>query len=428
MTELLYAKNVPVLGSFDVVVAGGGPAGICAAVASARQGAATALVESDGVLGGNLTAGHVAPIMGTVSDGTLSDEVLRMLRVRTNDVAHDIEHAKKEFINWITDAGVSVFLQTKVVDALMDGNVIKGVVVGTHEGIGVILANVVIDATGNGTVSCLAGADFDKGRDSDGLMQPVSLMFTIAGVNESKAITCYCEEDEATIPGGKFTDVCKLACNEGKLPENVSIVRLYRTVRGGERIVNAAQQNYIDGTVIQDIAKAELSLRNQIAEILEFLRETVPGYEECYIRDSSDTLGIRETRRIKGEYTLSDHDLIEGRRFDDVMVHKANFVIDIHNPSGGGQAEGYAAKAKPYDIPYRCFVPLKVDNLLTAGRCISGTHRAHASYRVMNICMAMGQAVGIAAVISAKERVYPRELDYKTIQRVLIDLGVDLFS
>ena len=171
-----------------------------------------------------------------------------------------------------------------------------------------------------------------------------------------------------------------------------------------------------------------MELRRQIDQITDFLRKYVPGYENCRIRSTASTLGVRESRRIIGEYILNEDDLRVGRRFKDVVVHNANFVIDIHNPTGGGQAYGLAEVVKPYDIPYRCLIPKKIDNLILNGRCISGTHHAHASYRVMTICMALGEAAGIAAALSVQNDVCPRNLDVKEIQKVLLERGAVLFD
>jgi hypothetical protein len=427
MNEIALERTIPIFKDYDVVVVGGGPSGICAAVCSARCGTATALLERYGALGGNLTVGHVGPPMGSVSDGTIQEEVNKMIKGNPpKKRVQDFEHAKTVLSNWVVNEGVDLILQSPVVDVVMENNVIKGVVIGTTSGMNAVMGQVVVDATGDGTVSYLAGANYEKGRKSDGLMQPVSLMFTVSGVDETKAITCVGLRHNPTIPVGRYLDICEKARQNGILPENVSIVRLYRSARKGERIVNATQENGIDATKISDVTKAEMNLRNQINKILEFLREQIPGFENVYVKDSASTLGVRETRRILGEYILKDADLENGIKFDDVVVHDANFPIDIHNPSGPGQAEGLAARVMPYDIPYRCLVPLNVENLLTAGRCISGTHRAHASYRTINICMAIGQAAGIAAALSAKEGIYPRSLDHRRIQKVLINSGVKL--
>ena len=165
--------------------------------------------------------------------------------------------------------------------------------------------------------------------------------------------------------------------------------------------------------------------------VLNFLKNNVWGFENCRIKDSADTVGIRETRRVMGEYLLTAEDLLCARHFESAVVHKALFCIDIHNPSGAGQSESDTIPVqvkKPYDIPYEVLVPLKVDNLLTCGRCISGTHRAHASYRVMNIAAATGQAAGVAAALCIDDNITPRKIDVKKIQNQLVKSGVKLFD
>ncbi|MBN1686667.1 MAG: FAD-dependent oxidoreductase [Spirochaetales bacterium] len=424
-------KKTPVIASYDVVVAGAGPSGMCAAVAASRCGSSVALVERYGIVGGNLTIGNVGPVMGKVSNGTMGEEVTGLLKAEFNQQAPDIERAKIVLVDWLQDEGVEVYLQSPVVEAVTEGKSIKGVVVGTHDGLASILAKVVVDATGDGTVSYLAGAACMKGRDSDGLMQPASIMFTLGGVDEKIAIISRGETkdvNKAMVPAGSFVDVCKEANEKGLLPKNVDIVRLYYTTRPGERLVNATQANNIDGTSVGDLWKGEVDLRNQMELVVQFLKQNVPGYENCYVQTSSNTLGVRESRRITGTYILNDEDLQQGARFNDVIVHNVNFLVDIHNPGGAGQAEGKAAAVRSYDIPYRCIIPETVDNLITTGRCISGTHRAHASYRVMNICMALGQASGIAAALSAKKGVLPRNLKHELVQKELTDSGVVLFE
>lgn len=209
------------------------------------------------------------------------------------------------------------------------------------------------------------------------------------------------------------------------MPENVSIVRLHRTFYPGERNVNATQMNDIDPFDFEALYRAEAELRRQIEVVVEFLKNYVPGYENCAVKTTADTLGVRETRRITGEYTLDDTDVEQGIKHPDAVVHNAWFLIDIHNPCGGGQAEGHSKPAKPYDIPYGALVPKTVDNLLTAGRCISGTHRAHASYRVMAICMATGEAAGVAAALSIKNNLVPRALNPQEIRSALRNSGVN---
>ena len=433
MKEWKYEKSVPVIGSYDVVVAGAGPAGICAAVAAARSGVNVALVERYGVLGGNLTAGYVGPILGMVGKGTMRDEVMDLLGVPDNDmigetgVAHDMEKAKRVLAEFVARENIDVFLQTPIVDGILEDMSLKGLMVMTKEGMRIIEGKVTVDATGDGDVAHFAGAPVEKGRE-DGLMQPVTLEFTLEGVDESRAITCIGDVDDVKLNGERFLDYCARCAKQGLLPKNLAAVRLHPTVRPGQRQVNTTQYNGADATRVQDLFAAEVELRRQIEILVKFFRENLPGYEKCWCMASGDTLGVRETRRVQGEYVITAKELAAGKRFWDVVVHKAEFIVDIHNPAGAGQAEDKIQYVVPYDLPYRCFVPLKVENLLTAGRCISGTHRAHASYRVMSICMAMGEAAGTAAALCIKEGCTPRSLEVKKLQDVLTEKGVDLFS
>lgn len=433
MNTIAYTKQIPLQKSYDVIVCGAGPAGVCAAVAAARQGAKAALLERYGIPGGNLTAGHVGPILGSVSAGTMRDELTALLGVRDNDmdgttgVAHDMEKARIALTEFINHENIDVYLQTMVCDALKEGDTVTGVLISTKEGLKALGAKVVIDATGDGDVAAFAGCEFEKGRD-DGLMQPVTLEFTLDNVDEEKAILCIGDIDNVQFQGQRFLDWTQEQAAEGKLPKNAAAVRLHPTVYKGSRQVNTTQANGVDSTKVETLYAAELELRRQIATLQNFFRENLPGYENCKIVGSACTTGIRESRRIMGEYCITGEECASGKRFDDVIVHKADFLVDIHNPTGSGQAEKKIQYCIPYDLPYRCFVPKKIDGLMTAGRCISGTHRAHASYRVMSICMAMGEAVGVAAAMCAAQGIQPRNLNVRALQNRLTDLGIDLFS
>ena len=424
--------------SADVVVAGGGPAGVCAAVSAARMGAKTILMERFGCLGGNLTLGHVSPILGKVCVGTMADEVKRLLNVghensrkvmtRNGPEEHiDHEEAKGMLAKLCADAGVMVLLCCPVVDAEMDGRRVTGLVVDTPKGLRSISAAVVVDATGDGRVAASAGAETKIGRDSDGATQPSSLEFVVDGVDESCGITAWGGTDPVKLPSGEeYRALCKRMNAAGELPKNVTIVRLHRTFYPGERSVNATQVNGVDALDPVAIGKADAELRRQIDMCVAFLRKHVPGYANCRVKSTADTLGVRETRRVMGDAIVVDDDLLEGRKYEDAVVHDAWFLIDIHNPKGGGQAEGHSHPAKPYDIRYGAFLPKGVEGLLTAGRCISGTHRAHASYRVMTPCMAMGEAVGVAAALAAKGGVTPRQIAASDVRAELVRRGVRL--
>ena len=425
---------------FDVIVVGGGPSGIAAAVAAARMGARTALLERSGLLGGMLTTGQVQPILGSVAPGSFYDEVVALLAKGHEDVPltatrngreiHvDVEEAKERLLRLTHDSGVEIFLHTPVVEVLKDDQRVIGVVAGTAMGLQGMYADTVVDATGDGFAAMRAGAKYHIGREQDGRCQPVTIEFLVDHLDETRAISCFGGSDPVTLPDGKkYSQLCRECCERGELPENVSIVRLHKTFYPGERNVNATQANGLDIFNPQDAVTAELTLRAQMDKIVAFLRKYVPGYENCRIKSSAATLGVRETRRIEGLRQVTDTDVETGTRCADAVVHKAWFLIDIHNPAGGGQAEGHSQPAIPYDIPYGALVPANVDGMLTAGRCISGTHRAHASYRVMAICLATGQAAGTAAALCAKHKQLPRELDYRMVQDALERAGCTLFD
>ena len=428
-----YTKQLKVQGAYDVVVAGSGPAGICAAVAAAREGAKVALVERYGVVGGNLTTGYVGPILGMVGKGTMRDELVELLGVPENDMigetgrAHDFEMAKIRLMQFVNHPNIDVYLQTTVTDVIKEGDTLKGIIATSGEGQFALLGKVTIDATGDGLVSYLAGATTEKGRE-DGLMQPVTLEFTIDGVDESKGVICIGDVDDVRLGDERFLDYCKRLSLEGEIPERIAAVRLHPTTHSGQRQVNTTQVNGIDMTRVDHIFKADLELREQILTLLDFFHKHIPGYENCRIISSGTTTGVRETRRVIGDYIITAEEMAAGCRFDDVIVHRAEFIVDIHNPEGSGQAEEHIQYCDPYDLPYRCFTPKGIENLYTAGRCISGTHRAHASYRVMSICMAMGEAVGVAAAMCAENGCTPRNLNVKELQNRLTNKGIELYG
>lgn len=426
-------QRLDIRADYDVIVAGAGPAGICAAVAAAREGARVALVERYGVVGGNLTAGYVGPILGMVGRGTMRDEIVRLLGVPDNDMigltgkAHDFEEAKRTLAEFVAQENIDVYLQSAVYDVIKENDAVQGLILATNQGPFALTARITVDATGDAVVSYLAGAEIEKGRD-DGLMQPVTLEFTVDGVDESRGVICIGDVDEVELNGERFLDFCRRCADAGKLPQTLAAVRLHPTTHAGQRQVNTTQVNGVDSTRVDHLFRAEVELRRQMKLLVDFFRAELPGYEQCRCIASGTTVGVRESRRVMGDYVITAEELAEGKRFDDAVVHRAEFIVDIHNPAGAGQAEERIQYCKPYDLPYRCFVPRGIENLYTAGRCISGTHRAHASYRVMSICMAMGEAVGIAAALCARKGCSPRKLDVGELQRTMTGKGIELFD
>ncbi len=400
----------------DVLVCGGGPSGMAAATMAARQGRNVILVERYGRLGGMAVHAVVNPLMGRVKSPFV-DEVLKRLGGKTVQLEkHDLVYA-----DLVHEAGGKILLHSWAADVEMKSNRVAGVTFVTKQGPVKINAAITVDATGDGDIAWLSGAEYEKGRPEDGLMQPMSVMFHIGGVDSDQVIYCGGERQakKVRVPEGIWEDVVLQAQKAGELPPEIGVVRIYRSRRENQVGINATQINHVDGTNIEDLTKAELEGRRQAFQVLEFLRRHAPGFQNAYISIMPAVVGVRETRRFIGTEYLVRKDLIEGRKRDDAVVHDAQFVIDIHNPDGAGQAEGLAAHVKPYDIPFGCLVPRSVDGLLTAGRCISGSHDAHASYRVQCIAMATGAAAGAAAAEAIRTNFQPRELDVKRIQKIL---------
>jgi hypothetical protein len=311
----------------------------------------------------------------------------------------------------------------------MTGSRVTGVRAFSKQGPVTLNAKLVIDATGDADIAAAAGVPCDIGRDGDGLVQPMTIQFCIEGVADGAR---HCGSEEAAraakLDGGEtWESVTTRAQQNGELPPAVGVIRTYKMGRKGKACVNATQVNGLYGTKVEDLTQAELDGRRQAVRVVEFMRKYLPGYENCYISHMPAVIGVRETRRIRGLAQLTRDDLVAGRAWPDALVRGARFGIDIHNPAGSGQAEnqhdksvqGGAARVKPYDIPARCTIPQNVDGLLVAGRCISGTHEAHASYRVQNICMAIGAGVGALGATALADNTPPASTDIAKVQKSL---------
>lgn len=407
----------------EILVCGGGPAGVAAATAAARLGRKVMILERHGRLGGMGVNARVFPLLGGADSA-----FLREVHQKTGGIHFDLERLDMHYADFLENAGAKILLHSWVTEPLMQGSRITGVKAISKQGTMTIRADLVIDATGDGDVAVAAGAPFEMGRDGDGLVQPMSIMFSIGGIADG-AQFCGSEEAARVCKAGDETweDVTTRAQKNGELPETVGVVRTYRMQRKGEAIVNATQINRLFGTSVEDLTRAELECRRQAYQVVDFMKKHLPGYENVYVLNMPAVIGVRETRRIIGLDYLDREDLISGRQWENNVVRKAHFVIDIHNPDGSGQAEnqktgqvqGSAARVKPFDIPLTCMIPKKVDGLLVAGRCISGSHAAHACYRVQNICLAMGEGVGTAAAIALLDKVAPVDVDIKKVQNLV---------
>ena len=416
------AKKIPLCESFDLIVVGSGPSGIAAAVAAGRRGTKTLLIEAQGTVGGIATSGMMSAF-GGLCDSALFREILdrmdRENRFPTEEKnGIDPEVLKSICFDMLDEAGVTVLLYTFACDVIRDGNTVKGVIVENKSGRSAYTAKVVIDCTGDGDVAARAGVPFCLGRETDHKMQPATLMFKVAGVDMARAV----------LPGGfetlVYTEKGELqALAKEKLPHPAGHVLLYRSPIPGIITCNMTNATDIDGTSAEDLTRAEKVCRSQIGPIVAFLREYAPGYENCYPIGSASLIGIRETRHFEGACTVTEKDILEARQFDDAVVFDAYFNFDVHNLTGAsldetGCQEKFPQK-KGYTIPYGCMLPKEIDGLLLSGRNISGTHMAHSNYRVMPICIGIGEACGTAASLAIAGNIQLRQVPVTEIRKAL---------
>ena len=416
-----FLREIKTIDSYDVIVVGSGPAGISAAVTAGRNGVRTLLIESQGRVGGIATAGFMSHWTGTVGN-KIYWEILKRHNAKCGkderSIWIDPELLTVTFMEMLEEAKVDCLLYTFVCDVFMDGNVLKGVVCANKDGLTAYEAKVVIDASGDGDVAYKCGAEYVKGRESDGKMQPATLMFKVGGVDMKRAVLPGSFEALVYTEKGELQSLA-----EKLLPPPAGHVLLMESPIEGVVTCNMTNATDIDGTKAKDLTRAEFTCRKQLQPIIDFLREYAPGYENCYLLGSASLIGIRETRHFKGLYTLTEQDILEAKKFDDFVVYGAHFNFDVHNITGAGLDEtGCQEKfgqKDSYTIPYGCLIPEKIDGLILSGRNISGTHMAHSNYRAMPICAGTGEAAGIAAALSVKQNKTPREICAKDIRKLL---------
>ncbi len=428
------SREIRIENEVDVLVVGAGPAGIGAALSAARNGAKTMLVEQFNCVGGMATSGMMSHFTGG-TESPLFDEIMaRMMEDKscrfsegqyTNKYTIYHEALKYAMLQLLDESGVILKLYTFACDAIMDGDTLRGVILESKSGRTAVMAKVVIDASGDGDIAARSGAAFTLGRPEDHKCQPVTLMFRIGGVDYSNAIFPGSFESKVDVPKGEIQDLGKR-----NLPHPAGHVLLYPAWIPGEVCVNMTNVTEIDGTDADDLTKAERICREQMNRIVQFLREYAPGYANCYLVAAAQNVGVRETRHFKGLYEMNEMDIVEAREFEDWIATRNFFNFDIHSLTGpgldkNGAQHHFKAKGR-YTIPYRSCVPEKIDGLLLSGRNICGTHKAHSNFRVMPICMNIGQGVGTAAAIAVQKGIAPREVNVADIQELLKKAGVEV--
>src|SRR6185436_11769620 len=298
------------------------------------------------------------------------------------------------------------------------------VVFETKSGPIAVRARVTIDCTGDGDVAVQAGTPSEVGR-ADGLVQPMTLMFRVVEFKRS-SFEAYVTQNPKQWRGVHgMWDLVREATAAGELRLPREDILFFATPHDEEVSVNSTRVTRVLGTDVWDLSYAEWASRRQMRQIAHFLREYVPGFEESYVAQSGVQVGVRETRRVLGDYQLTADDVLAARKFDDAIARGA-YPIDIHNPKGSGTVLKRLPPGEAYDIPLRCLMPRSIEGLLVAGRCISGSHEAHSSYRVMPIVMATGQAAGVTAALAARRGIGPRETSVREVQHELVRQGASL--
>lgn len=447
-----YTKQIERIIETEVLVAGGGPAGFGAAVAAARNGAQTMLIDRNSMLGGMATAGLVGPFM-TCYDDDAKEQIVKgifdELCTRTEERGGAVHPSKVEgmtpyssyyvkshrhvtpFMSEILaivmeemaqEAGVKLLYCVQLVDVLTQDGKIDGVVVSMKEGLTLIKAKVYIDCTGDADMAYYAGVPTWSGDETDGVMQPVSLFFEVGGMDREKFVgELESRLDELGVPGENcWSWYIKQAKEKGDWHLERNEIGNYEQPVKGRWKINTTRVAHIDATNTEDVTKALIEGRKQVQEVLGFMRKYVPGCENLELLQVAGSLGVRETRHIKGKYKLTAGDILARKHFDDAVCTFA-YAIDIHNSEGGGAT--FKQVNQYYTIPYRCLVPEGCSNLLVAGRSISGTSEAAASYRVIPACVATGQAAGTAAALALLEGVDPEHVDVETLKNRLIAQG-----
>src|SRR5437868_5705511 len=339
-------------------------------------------------------------------------------------VPFDPEWFKLIALELLDEAGVQFVFHAFASGVLGGAEHVEGVVFETKSGPLAIRARVTIDCTGDGDVAVQAGAPSEVGR-ADGLVQPMTLMFRVVEFQREK-FEAYVEQHPKQWRGVHgLWDLVREATQAGALRLPREDILFFATPHEEEVSVNSTRVTRVLGTDVWDLAFAEWASRKQMRQIAEFLRRYVPGFEKSYVAQSGVQVGVRETRRILGDYQLTADDVLAARKFDDAIARGA-YPIDIHNPTGTGTLLKRLPPGEAYDIPMRCLLPRSTEGLMVAGRCISGTHEAHSSYRVMPIVMATGQAAGVCAALAARRGVLPRQVAVGEVQRELVRQGASL--
>lgn len=411
---------------YNLVVVGGGLSGVAAAVSAAREGLKVLVIEQSGCFGGAISNNLVYPFMKhwltdengrreLLSCGLFSEMKRRQSEKigGCNDRVFAPEYLKMVLDDMVLDAGVDYLFYTTAFEVQTSGNQIKALKVLAKSTVYTVEADFFIDATGDGDVFALAGCDFQLGRESDGICQPMTTCFRSSGVDVEGL---YKEDEE------KLDALYKKMQAEGKIKNPRENIWFTRGIDEGVAHFNTTRVLHCDPTNAFDLSRAEVESRKQVYEMDCFLRENAASYEKGKIISIATKIGVRESRKLKGVHILTADEIKNCVHFED-SIACANYDVDIHNPDGTGTYVYAFQGGEYYTIPYRSLLPKEFVNLVVAGRCLSATHEAHSAVRIMSTCACMGEAAGCAVGVAYNTGKNAHTVDIQAVRKKLTDYG-----
>lgn len=457
------SREIPVRGTYDVIVAGGGTAGFAAAISAARRGSSVLVVERMNCLGGQMTAGIMGIFcaindqekvvvkglpeeffdelyeLGGVNDGLLGYEECKKV---AQFIDYDAEAAKSlanEYVLRERAKGhtLDILYETWISDAITTDDKVRGIVVENKTGRSAYYGKCIVDCTADADICAWSGAEYDQLPTEE--LHPVTLITELAGVDKQRVLDYYYKEHPEWVHnsptqgwaegifhkfgiGGELEGV--------ELPPELEYLRswfmlIYESPRDGEMYLNMTGEFHVDGTKAEEISDAITISRKRIDECVSVLKKIIPGYENAYILATASMMGIRETRQVKGIYKLTEEDLFAFRKFDDAIA-SMSAPIGHHTADGESAVFQNPSKGRSFDIPLRSLVPVKIDGLIVAGRCISASHDAMGATRIMPGSMSIGQGAGVAASLAAELGVEPRDIPADKLNAALLEQNVNI--